>query len=629
MARWILEARIDWRRISALALSALVLASLALVVRVPASATGVRVVVGPTSIPDGEALAANDVTLMNEYLAVAIAVGTAPPWGVTKMNVLDMAAVVDGVPRLDVLAQFSFVVNGWGNWPAYTELRIVEETPSRAVVEVSGYWKRVRVVTTYTLEAGKKYLHVRTFVVNEGNETYENILSGYAITAKRGWQFTPGEGTRRIEDLKANTKALDDWVSLYAEDYVVGLLVPGYNYLSASIGWVDPFFRHTLKPGETRVFEAWLSIDPVGATCKALELSIEVEGRPSGILRGKVTDIKGAPVRRPVVVVERDGRPYCWAVGDERGEYLAKLPEGTYTVYATAKDHGRSKAETVSIERGKTVTADLADVPTPGKVRFAVFRKGGGEPLDARIRFFGRTRPVVLYLARTTEYTNFERVGVAEFPIAPDIYTFEVCHGCGFISKAVRLENVSVGPGEVKELSVFVEILVEPRKLGWYAADPHHHSDYLDGRTPPEYLVVAQLAAGLDLTFVSDHDWVGNHERIAELSSMRGVPFIPSVEISPGWGHFNIYPIPLGDRRATELYALTASEIFERAQGDGGPSDSRQPPVRGDVRLLHQLGGGQGARRLRPRLGRRRDKRALGLGRQQDRHATLEDVERG
>jgi hypothetical protein len=54
------------------------------------------------------------------------------------------------------------------------------------------------------------------------------------------------------------------------------------------------------------------------------------------------------------------------------------------------------------------------------------------------------------------------------------------------------------------------------------------------------------LAAGLNVTFVSDHDSTKNHATIKVLSDKRGVPFIPSIEISPSWGHFNVFPIDVG-----------------------------------------------------------------------------------
>lgn len=527
----------------------------------------VEMIVGPTPIPDGEAVAEDDITLMNEHLAVTIAVGTTPPWGITKLNIIDAAAVVDSEPQLDTIAQFSFPVNAWGNWPVYTELEIIENTAERGVIEATGYWNNIKVETTYMLEAGKNYLYVKTVLTNEGGESYEDIVSGYAASFKRGWAFTPGFGTRSqyAPVPKEDVGAFDNWVSGYYEDYVLGLLAPYYTHLSASTGWVDPFTIHTIEPGETKEFEGYLMVDSVGDTSKALKLSIEVEERPSGAVEGTVTMIIGDPVEQPVVVVEREGRPYCWAVG-AGGEYSIELPIGTYTMYATAKDHGVSTSAEVVVEEGALISQDFIDVSSPGGVEFTVYREDTEEPLDAKIRIFGTIEPIVRYLTKVTVYTDFDEVGRASFPIAPDTYVFEVSSGGGFTSRVITLEDVVIDPGAEEEFSIPIEVLVEPHELGWYSADPHHHSNYLDGRTPPEDLVVAQLAAGLDFTFVSDHDWVGNHEEIAALSAERGVQFIPSVEISPAWAHHNVYPLPIGK---DVLYRGTASEIYEEARDSG------------------------------------------------------------
>ena len=55
--------------------------------------TGVKVIVGPTPIMEGEAKGPNDVTLMNEYLAVAFGISTMPPWGIPTGHIIDIAPV--------------------------------------------------------------------------------------------------------------------------------------------------------------------------------------------------------------------------------------------------------------------------------------------------------------------------------------------------------------------------------------------------------------------------------------------------------------------------------------------------------------------------------------------------------
>ncbi|MDH3546266.1 MAG: PHP domain-containing protein, partial [Gammaproteobacteria bacterium] len=55
----------------------------------------VSIAIGPTTIPRGDATGARDITISNDLFAVAIAVDTAPPWGVARGGIVDIAPVSD------------------------------------------------------------------------------------------------------------------------------------------------------------------------------------------------------------------------------------------------------------------------------------------------------------------------------------------------------------------------------------------------------------------------------------------------------------------------------------------------------------------------------------------------------
>ena len=227
---------------------------------------------------------------------------------------------------------------------------------------------------------------------------------------------------------------------------------------------------------------------------------------------------------------------------------------------------------------GAISTINFADVTSPGKVLINVYRADTGKPVDAKILISGGKVSIVRYLQVSTAYTDVENIGKAELNLAPGTYTLTVSYGGGFISKPVVLKDVKVESGTTLKYTVSIDILVKPKELGWYSADLHHHSNILDGRTPPDYLVVAQSAAALDFVFVSDHDSVVNHKEIAYWAEKRNMPFIPSVEISPNWGHFNPYPLPLGK---DVLYRGTPSEIFKAAREAGAIVIRVNHPYRG------------------------------------------------
>ena len=118
---------------------------------------------------------------------------------------------------------------------------------------------------------------------------------------------------------------------------------------------------------------------------------------------------------------------------------------------------------------------------------------------------------------------------------------------------------------------------------GWYSADLHHHSDQAEGRTPPEYLARSQLAAGLDLLFVSDHDSMASHAPLQAIAERRGVPFLPSIELSPSWAHFNAWPLRIGETLRVDTSTATAGEVFAEARRLGATVLAEAPaqPITG------------------------------------------------
>ena len=87
--------------------------------------------------------------------------------------------------------------------------------------------------------------------------------------------------------------------------------------------------------------------------------------------------------------------------------------------------------------------------------------------------------------------------------------------------------------------------------------------------TPPRELARSQLAAGLDVLFVSDHDSTANMAELREIAGARGVPFIPGIELSPSWGHFNAYPLAPQAQLAIDTSTASVAQIFQEARREG------------------------------------------------------------
>src|SRR4029077_4417779 len=108
--------------------------------------------------------------------------------------------------------------------------------------------------------------------------------------------------------------------------------------------------------------------------------------------------------------------------------------------------------------------------------------------------------------------------------------------------------------------------------------DLHHHADQAEAVTPPRELARSQLAAGLDVLFVSDHDPTVTPSALRQISSARGVTFIPGIELSPSWGHFNAYPLDRQAKLAVDTSTASVGEVFAEAPGGGAVGIQVNPP---------------------------------------------------
>jgi hypothetical protein len=326
----------------------------------------------------------------------------------------------------------------------------------------------------------------------------------------------------------------------------------------------DRYTLHDLGPGETRLLDAWLQIENDGSVAPMVQSEIEFGKLESGRLNGRVMSTDGVTVERPAIVVIKNGTPLAWSVGDA-GAYELRLPVGEYEIYATAGGYGQSESKSVVIAKDGDTTIDFDDVRPPGGIHIQVADKQTGRPLDARIRIEEGQKPLIAYYGRDVYFTELDPVGELTNTISPGKYVLEVSAGGGFTSTP-QLVEVVVASGQTYELKVDIPVLARPQENGWHSADMHHHSDVLDGFTEAEFVLRSELAAGVDVAFLSDHDSVINNDEMRSLSRSRGVPFIPATELSPSWGHFNAYPVADGMTVDIDTGQVPVQGIFEEAR---------------------------------------------------------------
>jgi hypothetical protein len=523
-----------------------------------------NVVVGSTPIVDGEAVAAHDITVMNEHLAFGLAVESSVPYGVPRGAIVDVAPIVDGRPGRDRVVFADFIPNNWSAWPnTYQKVEIVERGPAQVAVHATRDWGSVTIATTYTLRAGADRIEIHTTMTNTGNAPQPDLLSGHTLWPSAGYFFAlPGLG-----DLKegAPTGALADRVVAYDEDWAISLHAPYLDYVGS--GSLDLFQKHTLETGQSRSFDAWLQVGARGDLGPTLAAEIERKHLESGTVRGVVTTRDNRAVDEPVVVIRKRGTAYAWVYG-RGGRYVAELPVGEYELYATAKGYSQSPPTVVKLGAGDDAVLDFRELDSPGSVDFEIRDAGTGEGLDARIVIARGQKQLVEFLGRKTFFTELDRKGRIGAAMAPGSYEFTVSSGGAFLaaSPSVQLE---VRPGQATQSKVAITSLFDPRESGWYSADLHHHADQAEGVTPPEYVARSQLAAALDLLFVSDHDSTANHAPMQQLADRRGVPFITSIELSPSWGHFNAWPLRPAERLGIDTSTATVDEVLAEARRQG------------------------------------------------------------
>lgn len=531
---------------------------------IPAAEAAVQVLNGPTPIINGDAKARGDLTVSNEKLAFALAVESPVPYGVPRGAIVDVAPVRDGHIGQDHVVFADFIPNNWSAWPnTYHRVTVLERGPDRAVIQAVRDWGRVTITTTYTLASGSDHIEIQTTMHNEGDAALRDLLSGLTLWPQGGFVFAVPALAGITES--AATAALSDRVSVYDADWTITLHAPYFDHVGD--GSRDMYVLHTLAPGASRTFDAWLQVGTRGDLAPVVRTEIERRHLASGNVLGVVTDHDGHALDEPLVIVKRDDKPYAWALGDHDGHYNLTLPTGDYAIYATGRNWSQSAPAPLRIDANAALARDFHDLEKAGQMQLRV-RDSQGAPLDARISIKEGQRPLVEYLGRRTFFTDLEPKGQANLSLAPGRYVLTVSSGGGFFSAP---KDVSLAVNGNAPQPVDVELAQEfsPRMTRWFAADLHHHADQAEAVTPPADLARAQLAAGLDLLLVSDHDSTVNHAALRRIAGQRDIPFIPSIELSPSRGHFNAFPLAPSQHLAIDTSTADVSAIFKEARRQG------------------------------------------------------------
>lgn len=161
-----------------------------------------------------------------------------------------------------------------------------------------------------------------------------------------------------------------------------------------------------------------------------------------------------------------------------------------------------------------------------------------GSPVDVRV--VARTDGEVAGIF----YSSVVAPGSARFSLPAGAYTLVVEHGAGF-ARGAEVREITVQAGEEVRVEVeFPQGFSPSQAWGYYGVDLHAHSNAsFDASTPPDELIAVQLAAGLDIGFLSDHNTGDGHAPFASAAKKRGFPVILGVEITAFRWHWTAYPV--------------------------------------------------------------------------------------
>ncbi len=178
-------------------------------------------------------------------------------WRAARRNRRRRRPSSDGKPARDRVVFADFIPNNWSAWPnTYQKVDIVERGPQQVVIKTTRDWGKVTIATTYTLRADADRIEMRTTMTNTGDTPLAGLLSGQTLWPSAGYFFgVPGLGD--LQEGKS-TGALADRAVAYDEDWSITLHAPYLDFVGSRSK--DLFLQHTLQPGESRSFDAWLQV---------------------------------------------------------------------------------------------------------------------------------------------------------------------------------------------------------------------------------------------------------------------------------------------------------------------------------------------------------------------------------
>ncbi|MDO4542006.1 MAG: CehA/McbA family metallohydrolase [Bacillota bacterium] len=542
---------------------------------------------GETFIKTGEAIGQNDIVIFNNTMAIAIGAETRDPWGYPAGSVLDVARVYleDGTngdlktaysngkisTDYDRVWDIQFLMNNWDSWApnnagvvTYEVVRFDFDNNQEYALDSDQGLPTLKlakkytvkgdfdVITYYSMSPDADYAYMTTYAKNNSSQSVENIKSGYSLTHEGDFDdCTYSAGQSDVASLPYH-----HFTTAYTENTAVTLAVPNQVTqigTSATSGYQDLYCTSTFAPNDSKYYNGRIIMDNHGDIDRVIDFLMDQEGLTDD---NKVQISGETNVSEPVVVVKKTYGPettktFTWKVGDAEGAYDITLPSlGTgesYSVFVEKEGYAASSPQVITANDFNDNICTLEDFQLEKKVPVTFHITDlKGNPIYGKV-IVDNEYPTVRYTGDATFLT--ETKGIVETSISPGDYSATV-YGEGY--NFYCLPKEITGNTAKDYVSVGINMKFTLDNTDWLSADVHHHSNKNDGYSSADTVVLSQLAAGLDVAVISDHDFTSENKTAYDFIKENDydINFYPSVEISCSWAHFNVLP---QNERAYEL----------------------------------------------------------------------------
>ena len=321
---------------------------------------------------------------------------------------------------------------------------------------------------------------------------------------------------------------------------------------------VESIAEESLMPGEpTRVSASSPSRAPDGDRIAELHVLVadsslvvwrdlaEMAGVATAPVHGRVT---GTGDRAVVVGRDAQGNPQVRALASEGGTFSLDVPASVVEWYA-AIDPGRASALAPFVPG--TPHDLVLDVSPGGDLHVTINDADTNKPLTARLLVRGVDGTVDPSFGPDYRASGAGPVidalrGDVATPLPAGRYRVAATRG---IEWSVDAKVVDIAPGRATQLTLAPRHVVPtPGVLG---CDLHVHArPSFDSPVAPEDRVLSLAAAGIDFAVPTEHNIVGDYasaiDTLGLKSELLSVPGVEVTTYSKGFGHFGVFPYPLG-----------------------------------------------------------------------------------